>query len=163
VTHWTGADRAWLRTACAARQTVSAMASALGRTEQSVRNMLSRCGLSARPTPLSTPVLACQPAQTLLDAFLRKPSGTPLVLQTSAHRPPRLVASRPVRDTSQHRGVAGKKQRWTAEELSNLSQQVLDGYSNAEIATVHGISAGALANTLFRYEIRRPGRQRRRA
>jgi len=83
--------------------------------------------------------LVCPPA-TLLDAFLRKPSGAPL------HATP-AVAPLPVR---------GSGRDWPPADMETLARLIRDhDYSNAALAQHFKTSIGNVANAMYRYGLTR--------
>jgi len=102
--------------------------------------------------PLTTPLLSgsgatllafaapIPPPATLVDAFLRKPSGAPLQAAP-------VAAPIPVR---------GSGRDWTSDDLTTLSWLIREkGYSNADLGRHFKTSPGNVANAMYRYGLRR--------
>ncbi len=81
------------------------------------------------------------PPATLVDAFLRKPSGVPLRAAPAAAR------AIPVR---------GSGREWTSDDLATLKRLIREqGYSNTALALHFHTSSGNVANALYRYGLTR--------
>lgn len=139
---WTEAERRRLRVRRADHQSVRAIAAAHDRSEAAVRTALSRY----LPPPVTaashTPTVPA-PA-TLVDAFLRKPSGTALP-RIAVHRAP--LAGRP--------GRRAPRTNWTDEHRTKIQALIDAGHTNAEIAGELGCTITTLAAWLHKNGVRR--------
>lgn len=91
------------------------------------------------------------PGQALLDAFLRKPSGTPLTP---------LVAGRPRVKSATPASTPRRLHRraWPRDDIAEVRALVAAGHANTTIADRFGRTPAAVAALLYVEGIRRPRR-----
>lgn len=139
---WTEVERRRLKRRHSDECSVKKIAAEQRRTVSAVRTALSRQGLTSQPSP--SPALTIPPPPSLLDAFLRKPTGTALPRIPVKREPP---PARP--------GRRAPSQTWTAERIATITKMVADGHTNAEIAFAVDCTHVALTSCLHERRILR--------
>lgn len=139
---WTEAERRQLNRRHSDLCPVEKIAAEQRRSVSAVRTALSRHGLTAHPLPASP--TSIPPPPSLLDAFLRKPTGVAL---------PRITAKREPLQTRP--GRRAPSQPWTAERITTITRLVAAGHTNAEIAIAVNCTLAALTKCLHERRILR--------